>query len=86
MKELFELAAVAVEASAVLLLLMGLVYSAVRFLMRAIRGSGLTAYHSFRQELGRNLLLINEYPCISLTNLMLDYREEGKWPYSVGVY
>jgi hypothetical protein len=29
---------------------------------------------------------IYEYPCISLTNLMLDYQERGKWPYSVGIY
>jgi len=29
---------------------------------------------------------IEEYPCISLTNLMLDYYEAGKWPYSIGTY
>jgi uncharacterized membrane protein len=60
MKELFELAAVAVEVAAVLVLIVGLMFSAVRFLSRAIRGSGLSAYHAFRQELGRNLLLTLE--------------------------
>jgi hypothetical protein len=29
---------------------------------------------------------IDEYPCISLTNLILDYQEKGKWPYALGVY
>ena len=60
MKEFFELAAVSVEVAAVLLLLVGLTFSTARFLLRAVRGSGLTAYHAFRQELGRNLLLTLE--------------------------
>lgn len=29
---------------------------------------------------------IDEFPCISITNLILDYQEKGKWPYSKGVF
>ena len=60
MKEFFELAAIAVEAMAVLVLLVGLTFSAVRCLWRGARGSALVAYQTFRQELGRNLLLTLE--------------------------
>lgn len=60
MKEFFELAAVAVEVIGVLVLLVGFAFSAVRCLWRGIRGSALVAYQTFRQELGRNLLLTLE--------------------------
>ena len=29
---------------------------------------------------------IDEYPCVSITNLILDYREKNKWSYDRGVY
>ncbi len=29
---------------------------------------------------------IDEFPCVSITNLILDYQEKGKWPYSKGVF
>lgn len=29
---------------------------------------------------------IEEYPCVSITNLMLDYEDNGKWSYKLGVY
>jgi hypothetical protein len=29
---------------------------------------------------------INEYPCVSITNLILDYKEKNKWSYDQGVY
>lgn len=29
---------------------------------------------------------IEEYPCVSITNLMLDYKDNDKWPYKLGVY
>jgi hypothetical protein len=29
---------------------------------------------------------IDDYPCTSITNLILDYQKEGKWPYASGVY
>ena len=29
---------------------------------------------------------INEYPCISITNLILDYKKKNKWSYDQGVY
>ncbi len=61
MKELFEMATLAVEAAAVLLLLIGFALSTGRFLYRALRGPGLPAYHSFRRELGRCLLLTLEF-------------------------
>lgn len=61
MKELFETAVLAVEAAAVLLLLIGLTLSTGRFLYRTLRGLGLSAYRSFRQELGRSLLLTLEF-------------------------
>ena len=61
MKELFETAVLAVEAAAVLLLLIGLTLSTGRFLYRTLRGLGLPAYRSFRQELGRSLLLTLEF-------------------------
>ena len=61
MKELFETAALVVEAAAVLLLLIGLTLSTGRFLYRTLRGPGLPAYRSFRQELGRSLLLALEF-------------------------
>jgi len=61
MKGLFETAVLAVEAAAVLLLLIGLTLSTGRFLYRTLRGMGLAAYHSFRQELGRSLLLTLEF-------------------------
>ncbi len=60
MKALFELAAVAVEAAAVAVLIVGFVFSAVRFLYRGVRGQGLAAYFAFRRELGRTLLLTLE--------------------------
>ena len=28
----------------------------------------------------------HDAPCVSLTELMLDYKERGHWPYSIGVY
>ncbi len=61
MKELFETAALVVEAAAVLLLLVGLTLSTGRFLYRTVRGRGLPAYQAFRQELGRTLLLTLEF-------------------------
>ena len=60
MTELFETAAVAVEAAAVLLLLVGLTFSTGRFLYRTVSGKALPAYRAFRQELGRCLLLTLE--------------------------
>jgi hypothetical protein len=47
-------------------------------------GSIVTAIITFFPNIAQ--YFIHEYPCISLTNLMLDYQEAGKWPYSVGVY
>jgi hypothetical protein len=29
---------------------------------------------------------IEEYPCVSITNLILDYEDKGKWPYTLGIY
>ena len=29
---------------------------------------------------------IEDYPCVSITNLILDYREKGKWSYSKGIF
>ncbi|MEG4576609.1 hypothetical protein QUA56_28620 [Microcoleus sp. N3A4] len=29
---------------------------------------------------------IEEYPCVSITNLMLDYKEKGEWPYTKGLF
>ncbi len=61
MKELFETAALVVEAAAVLLLLIGLTLSTGRFLYRTRRVRGPPAYRAFRQELGRSLLLTLEF-------------------------
>ncbi len=61
MKELFETATLALEAAAVLLLLIGLTLSTGRFLYQTVRGQGLPAYHAFRQALGRTLLLTLEF-------------------------
>ncbi len=61
MKELFETATLALEAVAVLLLLIGLTLSTGRFLYQTVRGQGLPAYHAFRQALGRTLLLTLEF-------------------------
>ncbi len=61
MRELFEMATVAVEAAAVVLLLVGLTLSTGRFLFGALRGPRLTAYRTFRRELGRCLLLTLEF-------------------------
>jgi len=47
-------------------------------------GSIATAIITFFPNIAQ--YFIYEYPCVSLTNLMLDYREAGKWPYSVGIY
>ena len=47
-------------------------------------GSTATAIITFFPNIAQ--YFIHEYPCVSLTNLMLDYREAGKWPYSVGIY
>lgn len=29
---------------------------------------------------------IDDYPCVSVTNLVLDYEEKGKWPYTSGIF
>jgi len=29
---------------------------------------------------------IEEYPCVSITNLILDYEDKGEWPYTLGIY
>ena len=29
---------------------------------------------------------INDYPCVSITNLVLDHEERGKWPYISGIF
>ncbi|MCL6755024.1 hypothetical protein KBT16_30250 [Nostoc sp. CCCryo 231-06] len=29
---------------------------------------------------------IEEYPCVSITNLMLDYEDNGEWSYTSGIY
>ena len=60
MKELFELISVGIEAFAVALLSLGVIISSGRFLYGAARGSAVTAYHSYRRELGRTLMLALE--------------------------
>jgi uncharacterized membrane protein len=62
MKAFFEMTTIGVEVAAVLVLLTGLVLSTARFLGRAIRPpERLPAYHAFRQQLGRTLLLTLEF-------------------------
>jgi len=29
---------------------------------------------------------IEEYPCVSITNLILDYEDKGEWSYTLGIY
>jgi len=61
-KELFEIAALGVEAAGIALLLTGLVLALARFFYRALRErDGSSAYGSFRQQLGRTLLLTLEF-------------------------
>ncbi len=60
MKELFELISVGIEAIAVALLSLGVIISTGRFLYGAARGSAVTAYHYYRRELGRTLMLALE--------------------------
>lgn len=57
MIELFRIAALAVEAVAVVLLMIGLVIATGRFALRLVRGQTEAAYNDFRQELGRCLIL-----------------------------
>lgn len=62
MKHLFETAAIAVEAVGILLLLTGLTLALVRFLYGALgKADRLSAYRSFRRQLGRTLLLTLEF-------------------------
>jgi len=61
MKEIFETVSVAIQAAAGLLLLVGLTLSTGRFLYRTLRGQGQPAYHAFRNQLGRTLLLTLEF-------------------------
>ncbi len=61
MSEVFEFVAIAVEGAAVALLVMGLSISSGRFLYGISRGQGVTAYHKYRKELGRTLLLSLEF-------------------------
>lgn len=57
-KEFFEVTNLAIETAAVLLLLAGLLFSTVRFLIGLFhRPERLTAFERYRQELGRTLLL-----------------------------
>ena len=60
MKELFEIISVGVEAIAVALLSLGVIISTGRFHYGAVRGSAVTAYHHYRRELGRTLMLALE--------------------------
>ncbi len=60
MKELFELISVGIEAIAVALLSLGVLISTGRFLYGAARGSAVAAYHYYRRELGRTLMLALE--------------------------
>lgn len=57
MKELFEIISVTIEAAAVVLLSIGLIISTGRFVYGAARGMLVTAYRTYRQELGRTLML-----------------------------
>ena len=61
MRELFETISVAVEAAAVTLLFIGLTISTGRYLVGAARGLGVTAYRTYRRDLGRTLLLTLEF-------------------------
>ncbi len=62
MRELFEIIVVGIEATAVVLLLIGLIYSTARFSFRMVRGQGgETAYRNYRRELGRTLMLTLEF-------------------------
>ena len=62
MTELFEKAAVGVEAAGVLLLLIGVTLSTARYLDRWLRKAERAgAYRAFRRELGRTLLLTLEF-------------------------
>ncbi len=60
MKELFEIISVGIEAAAVALLSIGLIISTGRFVYGAARGLLVTAYRTYRQELGRTLMLTLE--------------------------
>ncbi len=61
MQALFEIIVLTVEAAAVMLLFFGLVISTGRFLYGAARGLGVTAYRTYRRDLGRTLLLTLEF-------------------------
>ncbi len=61
MSEIFESVAVVVEGAAVALLVIGLSIASGRFLYGIARGKGVTAYHKYRKELGRTLLLTLEF-------------------------
>jgi uncharacterized membrane protein len=61
MREFFETISVAVEAAAVMLLLLGLAISTGRYLIGAVRGLGVAAYRTYRRDLGRTLLLTLEF-------------------------
>ena len=60
MKELFEIISVGIEALAVAVLSLGVIISTGRFLFGAARGSAVAAYHYYRRELGRTLMLALE--------------------------
>lgn len=61
MIESFEVIADVIEIAGVLLLVVGIVLSAGRFVYGAFWGSGaLSAYHGLRRDLGRTLLLTLE--------------------------
>jgi uncharacterized membrane protein len=61
MRELFEIIVVGIEATAVALLLIGLIISTGRYCFRIVGRQGSeTAYRGYRQELGRTLMLTLE--------------------------